>query len=471
MSAPIKVWLPRTLLAACACGLLVSCGAKGSQAAEPFVLAEDTGYRGIWYSNGKAPQPFAYKYSGGMATYPHQHTPIAIYAAAADKTFFVYGGTPADQPRLLHMVSYFDHQTRTVPRPRILLDKQTGDAHDNPTLSIDAQGHLWIFSNAHGTSRPAYIHRSAEPYSIDRFERVVESNFSYSQPWHLPPHGFVFLHTHYEPGRVMRWMTSRDGRQWDAPRQLANFGKGHYQVSFSDGHRVATSFNYHPPRGGLDARTNLYYLETRDGGRTWQTAGGEKIVPPLAEVRNPALVHDYEAEGLLVYLKDVQFDAQGRPVVLFLTSRGHQPGPRNDPRTWRIARFGDGQWKVNDVVTSDHNYDVGPLFLGDDTWQLVAPTGPGAQPGCTGGEMELWSSDDQGHTWQKKRSLTHDEARNHNFARRVVRAHPEFAAIWADGNAREPSPSAIYFTDRSGSAVWRLPLAMQRPTEPAEKVW
>ena len=35
---------------------------------------------------------FAYKYSGGMATYPQQHAPIAVYSREADKTFFVFGG-------------------------------------------------------------------------------------------------------------------------------------------------------------------------------------------------------------------------------------------------------------------------------------------------------------------------------------------------------------------------------------------
>ncbi len=57
---------------------------------------------------------------------------------------------------------------------RILLDKQTTDAHDNPTLNFDAAGHLWIFSNAHGTSRPSFIHKSAEPYSIDKFVPIAD---------------------------------------------------------------------------------------------------------------------------------------------------------------------------------------------------------------------------------------------------------------------------------------------------------
>ncbi len=132
-----------------------------------FTLKQDSGYRGIWYYNQHTDDEYAYKYSGGMATYPQQHMPIAVYAPAVNKTFFVYGGTTPGNKTLLHMVSYFDHATMRVPRPRILLDKKTTDAHDNPTLNIDADGYLWIFSNSHGTSRPSFIHRSAEPYSID----------------------------------------------------------------------------------------------------------------------------------------------------------------------------------------------------------------------------------------------------------------------------------------------------------------
>src|SRR3569832_2159382 len=84
-------------------------------ASEPFALAEDDGYRGLWYANQKTGDQYAYKYSGGMGTYPQQHLPIAIYAPAVNKTYFVYGGSPVGKQRGLHMVSYFDHATGSVP--------------------------------------------------------------------------------------------------------------------------------------------------------------------------------------------------------------------------------------------------------------------------------------------------------------------------------------------------------------------
>jgi len=441
----------------------------------PAVLAEALpradGYRGLWYQNQPTGDEYAYKYSGGMATYPQQHVPIAIYAEEVHKTFFVYGGTNASGTTLLHMVSYFDHASKTVPRPAILLDKQTDDAHDNPTLQIDDEGHLWIFSSSHGTARPSYIHRSTKPYSIDGFERVVETNFSYTQPWHLPGKGFLFLHTRYAAGRGLFWMTSENGRQWDAPRPLAKIEMGDYQISWSNDHKVGTAFDYHPQPVGLNARTNLYYLETADQGTHWTTVDGTPVETPLTVADNAALVRDYRSEGLLVYLKDLQFDAEGRPILLYLTSRGFEPGPANGPYTWRTARWTGSGWEIRPVTTSDHNYDHGSLYVEDDgTWRLIAPTEPGPQPFGTGGEMALWTSRDRGAHWTRVKQLTSGSLRNHTYARRPVHAHSDFYALWADGDARKPSESSLYFTDREGTNVWKLPAQMEGDTATPEIV-
>ncbi len=44
---------------------------------------------------------------------------------------------------------------------------------------------------------------------------------------------------------------------------------------------IVTAFNRHP-KGMPDNRTDLYYLETRDLGMTWQPIDGKTIAPPLA---------------------------------------------------------------------------------------------------------------------------------------------------------------------------------------------
>jgi hypothetical protein len=434
------------------------------------------GYRGIWYEVGSTKDEYKYKYSGGFATYPQQQAPIAIYRKEVNKTFFCYGGTTArdgeGKQELLHMVSYFDHATGEVPRPTILLDKNTGDAHDNPTMAIDDSGYIWIFSSSHGTARPSYIHRSRKPYSVDGFERVLQSNFSYTEPWFIPDKGFLFLHTRYNAGRNLFWMTSPNGRDWSEPRKLAKIDMGDYQIGWCDGVRVATAFDFHPHPLGLDGRANIYYLETRDFGQTWQTVDGRTISPPLTTTNNPALIFDSRAEGKLVYLKDLNFDATGKPVILFLTSKGHDPGPQNGPRQWKTARWSGTNWDFRDFTTSLNNYDHGSLYIeGDGTWRIIAPTAPGPQPYNPGGEMVMWTSRDEGGTWTQLKQLTHDSARNHTYARRPLNANPEFYALWADGDARKPSESFLYFTNQRGDHVWRLPTKMTGDFAKPEIAW
>ena len=89
-----------------------------------------------------------------------------------------------------------------------------------------------------------------------------------------------------------------------------------------------------------------------DNGATWQTVDGRKLSLPLTDARNDALVHEYEAEGLNVYLKDLRFDEDDNPVLLYITSKGYQSGPENDPRTWTIARWDGKKWLFAAVTTT-----------------------------------------------------------------------------------------------------------------------
>jgi hypothetical protein len=459
-----------------ACTLLSPAALQRLAAAEPLAINEkDDGYRGIWYFNQKSGDEYVYKYSGGLGTYCAKHRPFAVYRPEVDKTFFCYGGTTKDSyQRLVHMVSYFDHETKTVPRPTILLDKQTSDAHDNPVIAVDDDGYVWIFSTSHGRSRPSYIHRSKKPYDIDAFERVeargsrdgkpvVIDNFSYMQAWHLPGQGFACFLTRYnDPApRTSFFMTSKDGKAWSEWTRLAAIEMGHYQISAASKTKAAAAFNYHPAGKGLNWRTNLYYVETPDFGRSWRTVDGKPLELPLTTPENAALVHDYAAEGLNVYLKDIRLDDAGRPVILYITSGGYESGPKNDPRTWTTARWTGERWDIRPVTTSDNNYDMGSLYLEQGgVWRIIAPTEPGPQRYNPGGEMAMWLSPDQGATWKKVKQLTHDSPRNHTYARRPVDAHGDFYALWADGHGREPSPSDLYFATRDGE-VYRLPREME----------
>ncbi|MBA4148465.1 MAG: BNR-4 repeat-containing protein [Verrucomicrobia bacterium] len=433
-------------------------GGETMQAVARGTLPTTDGFRGIWYANQRSSDEYVYKYSGGLGTYPQQHHPIAIHVPEVQKTFFTYGGTRKDRNRLLHMVSVYDHQTGKVARPRILLDKQTTDAHDNPTISIDGEGYIWIFSNAHGTGRPAYIHRSDKPYSIDSFHLKLTTNFSYSQPWHLKEHGFVFLHTRYASGRMLHVWRSEDGDKWNEPTGLASIAQGHYQISWPYRSRLGTAFNYHPKGKGLNHRTNLYYTQSEDGGKTWTTVDGQPLKDlPLTEVNNPALIAEYESKDLVIYMKDLTYTEEGHPVILYMTTGGWQSGPENDPRIFTTARWTGKKWDIHEVTRGDNNYDFASLYIeADGLWRLIGSTEPGPQRYNTGGEIAMWTSRDQGRSWSLLHKLTQDSEYNHTYPRRPLNAHPGFYAFWADGHGREQSSSRFYFATREGS-VFRLP--------------
>ncbi|MBM3497943.1 MAG: hypothetical protein FJX74_04655 [Armatimonadetes bacterium] len=424
------------------------------------MCVQDDGYRGIWYCNQPSHDEYVYKYSGGLGTYPSNHYPFAVYAPAVDKTFFCYGGRSKERNELLHMVSCFDHATGLVPRPTVLLNKRTDDAHDNPVIALDEAGHVWVFSSSHGTARPSYIHRSTQPYSVDAFELIATTNFSYPVPWWVPGRGFLLLHTRYGGGRVVYQWRSPDGVAWDAGTKLFGIEQGHYDVSGAQSGRVGVALNYHPEPLGLNWRTNLYYLETDDGGETWRAATGEPLAFPITEVRNPALVRDYQAEGLLIYLMDLVYDAEGRPIILYITSRGYESGPANMPRTWTTARWTGAEWEYGGSIVSDSNYDAGALYIeGERQWRIIGPTESGPQPYNPGGEIAMWLSADLGRSWTLEKQLTHDSPYNHTYVRRPVNAHPGFYGFWADGHARQPSDSRLYFCTRAGE-VYRLPPQM-----------
>jgi hypothetical protein len=445
----------------------------------------DDGYRGIWYYIGHIGGEYQYKYAGGLGTYPVNIYPFSVYVPKVHKTFFCYGGTDDSGKTLYHEVSYYDHRTGKVSRPTIVLDKHTGDAHDNPCIQVDKNGYIWLFSNAHGAGRPSFIHRSVRPYDIGKFENVHPTklengkevplnNFSYAQIYYDKDLGFLALFTHYtvqslpsgrKACRIAAYMTSADGVHWSEWHDLANIEQGHYQNSAQRGHEVGTAFNYHPDRkqgAGLDYRTNLYYLQTDDFGKTWKTVAGTPAKLPLREIKNDALVHDYVSEGLKVYINDVNFDKKGNPVIMYETTKGWQPGPQNGPRHWYTAHWTGAEWRIMPITTSDNNYDMGSLYIEKDgTWRIIAPTDPGPQAYNTGGGIVMWTSQDEGLHWKKVKDLTPGCKNNQQFPRRPVNANPEFYAFWADGNGRKPSISSLYFCNKEGQ-VFMLPRKMDK---------
>lgn len=423
-----------------------------------------TGYRGVWFDLGQN-STYGSKYSGGLGTYTAKHRPLAHYVKEVDKTFFVYGGTKAaDQRQQLSMAGYFDHKTGKLSLPKIVHENpKVRDPHDNPSMQIDSDGYLWVFVSGRARTRLGHTYRSMEPYSIDEFELLREAEYAYPQPWYVEKKGFLKLFTKYTHGRELYWsVLEKDktgyGGKWSEDQKLAGMD-GHYQVSNHSDGRIITAFNMHP-RGNVDKRTNLYYVETDDMGNTWRTAEGETVCPPLEDTNSPALVRNYKSDGRLVYLKDIIFDEQGRPVILYITSMDHRPGPVGEQRRWTVAHWKGDEWVFHNITRAWHNYDMGSLYIEEEGWRLIAPTEPGPQRWGTGGEIAIWFTENDGKTWEMLREVTVNSPYNHAYVRRPVNAHTEFYGFWADGSPDKLTRSRLYFTNRQGDETHRLPYEM-----------
>ena len=446
------------------------------------ILPVVNGYRGIWFALGQVNTEYGDKYSGGLGTYTMKHIPMAVYAPVVDKTFFVYGGTPSENQKYLQcMIGCFDHRTGLLQKPRVVMDKGVlgvKDPHDNPTVQIDRDGYLWVFVSGRSTKRDGYRYRSVNPYDITAFREISHDTMAYPQVMYHPDRGFFLFFTRYDGVRQLFWRTSADGVVWSDYKQLASIKEGsetksgHYQISNMYGTKLCTAFNRHI-NGNVDTRTNIYYVQSENWGSTWTTASGELVKVPVTERKSNALLIDYQSQGKNCYIKDLNFDGDGRPVILYLISDNHLTGPEGGVREWFTLHWTGSAWEQAKVTESTHCYDSGSLWVDTgadgERWTILAPTGDGPQYWGAGGEVEEFISADRGKTWTKTRALTSGSTFNQTYVRRPLRASEGFRAFWADGNPDVFSRSSLYFCDREGR-VFRMPYDMTDEWMPPTEV-
>jgi len=452
----------------------ISCIASAQKKGE-YGNCKIDGYRSIWFDL-KQESEYASKNTGG-GTWTGKHRPMAIFAPKVDKTFFVYGGTiDKNEHYLLCMIGCYDHKTDLVCKPTVVYDKQgVDDPHDNPSMLIDKDGYIWVYVAGRGNTRPGYIYRSIKPYDCSKFESTsYEELMAYPQPWYIDGKGYFLFFTRYDGVRQSFFKTSPDGFHWSDYQQIASIlskgdtKSGHYQITGQYGNKLVTAFNRHL-NGDCDTRTNLYYLQTTDFGKTWTLADGTPISLPIVDKDSPSRVVDVESKGQNLYLKDVNFDKNGNPIILYLTSFGHQSGPKQGPREWVIAHWTGKIWITHYITKSSHNYDFGSIYVEEKLWRIIAPTADGPQRWGCGGEVESWISKNAGKTWTKERVYTKDSPRNHMYVRSPIPQKDPFCAFWTDGNTEKSTISYLYFGDSKGN-VYKLPYYMKDEWEKPEKM-
>jgi len=404
--------------------------------------------RGVWYCCGHQVNTLPghdWVYSGPMATYCAWHRPMAIYAPAARKTFFVYGN--ADNAPT---ISFYDHDAGRFADPVVLGGNPDGDAHRNPTLLLEQGGHLVVFYGAHG--HETHVLRSARPFDIAAWQPVADLpdvKTTYPQPWELLP-GEVFVSYRQAPSWTTsswRMTVSRDGGQsWDPPRELVNLGESAvYGVTIGATGETPRRVHFVWSRlgGGTPEeiaskhlwarRYNIYYACSDDGGVTWRRSDGTPYELPITLDTQEEIYH-CGTHG--VWLKDIQLDSRGRPYVLFIDSE-----VETFAGLWKVGWLDEGTWHFATLTASDHMYDDGGIaLLSDDDIRVYAPSTP-VQPSEDGGEIEEWQSTDGGHTWANTKHITRGSRYSHNNVK-IALNHQlgpgDVRMFWSYGDSNAP---------------------------------
>lgn len=417
------------------------------------------GYRGLWYGTDQAFQ-YGLTLSGGVATFSPRHRPVAIYSPEVNKTFFVYSGTiSAEERHLVIMISYYDHKLGKVPRPVLVYDKLgVKEPFDNASLVIDNAGHLWIFISGRARTRPAIVFKSTNPWSIDKFELKYQCEMITPQPWCFNNGRIGALYSKQTSGIEIWFSDCSLTPSVENSTKIAGFG-GHYKISGMNRDKLYVAFNYYPPGEFLN-QANLYLLYSDDFGKTWKTTDNNQAIIPLSKIDNEALICDFISEKIRVFLLDMDFDSDGYPVLLVITSRNSDPVENQFDGTLGIVHRVNNSWDLVEICDADNINDSGTLSTQSGYWEVLASAGHTGKKGVAGGEITRWISKNEGLNWIKDRDVTYNSQYPNSFVRRPLNARKDFHAIWADGDPEKISESKLYFTNSEGNKVWVLPYEM-----------
>ncbi len=373
-----------------------------------------------------------YKYSGNLGTYTAKHYPTAVkegetiyfvFSGPVDldnKHWFSSGGqqrattsgdgeintaplfrNPVGKSEALGIyVAKYEPAGQRVTPPILVHVKYTDDPHDNAVINIDDEGYIYILVAGRGETRGAFLYRSQTPRDIIAFDDISPESVNYSNDysdfdgrvgiaypklfWVDSDGGyFRLIYTVYCGeascgGRNIFTAELRvDGAAkatMESVTRIANY-LGHYAIANARGEDIVLAFNVHL-NGKVDDRTNLYYLHSSDGGKTWRNAQNLAVSLPLDSQTaiEQAVVRKYHQNGQQVfrriYLKDIQFSGTGnnkRPFILYVGAlnwdapNSYQPSLVVDH--YLAKSYWDGsqwsQYRITDDV--DHAYSSGML--------------------------------------------------------------------------------------------------------------
>ena len=358
------------------------------------------------------------------------------------RTYVVYMGK-MNAPQ----ITYYDHAQREWSQivPAGVNPLGDKDTHGAPAMLIDREGFILLFFGSHGGAQK-YV-RSKRPGDITEWEPMpdITGNGTYPFPV-LMADGTILLFMrkgmHDSP-----WfeICSRDGGlTWSAPKDILSFVPQGIYASFwpgSDGKTVHCTFAHddltHPPE--WEHRRHCFYMRRDVDGR-WKSVTGDALDLPVGieTAFGKCLVArtDPPTHG---NVGCIGVDRNNRPTIVFL----HGEVSKAD-FTLKCARWTGTGWAIGNITQTDDVFDHYCAIFPDDNDRIRAyliAGGSDATEIKRGGDLQLWSSEDGGQTWNKEKDIITRAETSELYANpdAVVHGHPDGRIVfcsWHHGITR-----------------------------------
>jgi len=334
-------------------------------------------------------------------------------------------------------VAAFDQDTG-IPTTVVLHSKLEVDDHTNPALLVWPDGRIEVFYSSHNGS-VMYYRVTKHPEDITSWEpqESISTNtsgrfgFTYPNPIRLSMEEKTYLFW-----RGGNWnptfSTRKDGQaSWTRARNLIMVPGQRPYVKYDSkgGDTIGFAFTNAHPAEAKDV--NIYYAYYKHGGI--YKANGTRI-GSLGRAIAPGQADKVFDNADKVWVHDLAFDSQGRPVIVFadfVSTTDHR---------YRYARWTGTRWVSHQITPAGGSISTEgkgqPYYSGGITLDHEDPTTVYLARDVDGVfEVEKWTTTDGGSSWSRTVVTANSSANNYRpiSPRGLSPFSTEMSAVWMRG--------------------------------------
>jgi hypothetical protein len=382
------------------------------------------------------------------------------HVGARDRTYVTYYTTNRGW-----WISALDHETGEWEDHRLRSHEASGsgrwwDDHNNPSVTVRADGHLVVAYNEHSTPR-GWVRISERPEDISLWGPEIpmtseqeageaDPRYSYADLYALPD---GTLWRKYRPrdgygiSRPATFVTSRDGgKSWSAPVRFFEVPtRTPYVVTALRGNRIDFFCSEaHPNEYHQTSIFHFYYdhsagtYHRSDGGLI-----GDRASLPVGPDR-ATLVHDGTTPAGEGWVHGIASDGKGGVAGLYVAYAGEKHGLPDSAlvHEYWYARWNGRAWERHHLATDRGRLDahanqryyagggvVDPEDLDVVYLSLVDPT----EGASHSRHLFRYQTADGGRTWRRER-VTRGEGRGASRPFVPRNRHPSLPVLWLHGD-------------------------------------